>query len=98
MASLALEIALSSSKNPEDPKPDDGSGWFEKRQSDLHLGHHGPSKLTPAEQRAMDAEARWAGYAKSKDVPGPTRIKVYVTRRNIVKRPGGAKPEEDSSG
>jgi hypothetical protein len=37
-------------------------------------------KLTPSEERAREAEYRWAVYAKTNDIPGPTRVKVHITR------------------
>ena len=70
----------------EHPEADTGSGWFGKTE-----------KLTPAEERARDAERRWAIYAKTHDVPGPTRVKFYITRRKIINPPDSEKLKDNSS-
>jgi hypothetical protein len=76
---------MSSSKPPEVPKPDTGSGWPAKLRADPRLGGHWRATLTPEEVRAMEAEGAWAVYAKTYDVPGPTRVKVHVNRRGLPK-------------
>lgn len=44
----------------------------------------------------MRAEASWALHAEKYDLPGPRRIKAYVTRRTIVDPPDGKKPKDPS--
>jgi len=49
------------------------------------LGSRWQETLTQEEIRAMEAEMSWAVRAKTRDMPGPTRIKVHVNRRGLPK-------------